>query len=58
MKLKFNNNYPLWYNLFWGPIINSKLYWYLYYKHSKKHKNELKKTYDSVRKRRKEIIGK
>jgi hypothetical protein len=56
-RLRYGND-PLWYNLTMGIIVDSKLYWNLYYKHSKKHKAELKAVRDSVLKRRKEIIGK
>jgi len=56
-RLKYSD-YPLWYNLTIGLIVDSKLYWHLYYKHSKKHKDELKKIRESVLQRRREIIGK
>jgi hypothetical protein len=38
-------------------VVNSALYYHLYYKHTRKHKRELKAVYDGVMKRRKEIIG-
>lgn len=56
-RLKYSD-YPLWYNLTIGLVVDSKLYWHLYYKHSKKHKADLKAVHDGVLKHRMEIIGK
>ena len=39
-------------------LYNSYLWYQIYYKHTKKHKREIKRTYDDVMKRRKELIGK
>ena len=38
-------------------LYNSKIWYHTYYKHTKRHKAELKAVHDGVLKRRKEIIG-
>jgi len=38
-------------------LFNSKLWYNMYYKHTKKHKLELKTVREDVLKRRKELIG-
>jgi len=39
-------------------IIDSKIYYHIYYKHTTKHKKDLEDTYNRVMKTRKEILGK
>jgi len=41
-----------------NKIVNSRLWYHIYYKHTAQHKAELKKVHDEVLRRRKEIIGK
>lgn len=41
-----------------GKIVNSRLWYNVYYKHTKEHKQNLENTYNRALKRRKEIIGK
>lgn len=50
-------------NIFYKVLIKKNkirddLYYHLYYKHTKRHKKELKAVYDRVMARRMEIIGK
>jgi len=40
----------------WTKIVNSWLWFHLYYKHTKQHKKDLKDTYDEVVKRRDKFI--
>jgi hypothetical protein len=53
-----HSGYPLWYNLTVGIIVDSRLYWHLYYKHSKKHKSEMNAVRERVLKHRMKILGK
>ena len=39
-------------------IINSKIYYHIYYKHTTKHKKDLEDIYNRVMKTRKRILGK
>ena len=39
-------------------LCNSAFYYHIYYKHTKKHKQELKDVYNSVMNERMKIIGK
>jgi len=39
-------------------LVNSKLWFHLYYKHTKKHKKEIKDIRDGALKFRKEMLGK
>ena len=55
-RLKYSN-YPLWYDLTLGLWYDSKLYFHLYYKHTKKHKAELKAIHDNIMEVRKKAIG-
>ena len=55
-RIKYSD-YPLWYNLTLGMWYDSPIYFHVWYKHTKKHKDELQKVTDEVMAIRKRIIG-
>jgi len=42
---------PIW-------LVNSKVWFHLYYKHTKKHKNEMKAIRKGVLRHKREVLGK
>ncbi len=56
-RLKYSDS-PWYYELTLGWFYNSKLYWHCYYKHSKRHKDELARVKASVIQHRKDVLGK
>ena len=54
-RMKYSR-YPWWYNWTIGLVVDSRLYWYIYYKHSKKHKADLEAVREGVLERKREIL--